>query len=525
MLPSDHITDRDYCERQQPVKTRRVRTHNQLALFSLLATATIAFPAPRAAAQTLGWNYQPYRIHTLVALDLPGGVAQQMTDVLPTYLQRRVNASIGNLWSFNVELTGGVMRQRILSQISTLPDKPPTDFPVEDVDKLVLIAVRWHPEGYSLTAREYDNFVRRWSMPIHRTTRQDEALPEQVFAILFRAVAPLAQFELNANDEKHILLKPRGAALMRPNSGEPWTKPGEVFVPILRRTMRGGQLIENGIHIVPWTFVQVVEGDAGRGGPSGGWYPAHFAPQTPQNEPVPTPQTAAQIFSGTRRPFGIRRQGRVEQVAIAVRSDPVDTVLSLHSRTTADKPLVGYEVFSQEDLKKPGSLARIGSTDREGRLEIPPGKSPVRLIFVKNGVHLLARLPIVPGAQPEISVPLPDDDARLAAETRLAALREDLIDVVARRNILMARVRQRIKKKDFAGAQKLIGEINELPGRSQFNLELTTAARRTRSDDPQIQRRIDQLFEGTQAALSQYLDVRPISELSDELRAAQQKGT
>ena len=113
-------------------------------------------------------------------------------------------------------------------------------------------------------------------------------------------------------------------------------------------------------------------------------------------------------------------------------------------------------------------------------------------------------------------MPLPDDDARLAAETLLASLREDLIDVVARRNILMARVRQKIKAKDFEAAQKLLGEINELPGHTQFSLEITTAARRMRSDDPQIQSRIDQLFQGTQAALAQYLDLRPISELNND---------
>jgi hypothetical protein len=44
-----------------------------------------------------------------------------------------------------------------------------------------------------------------------------------------------------------------------------------------------------------------------------------------------------------------------------------------------------------------------------------------------------------------------------------------------------------------------------------------------RSDDPQIQRRIDQLFAGTQTVMTQYLDARPIRELHDELREAQRK--
>ena len=75
------------------------------------------------------------------------------------------------------------------------------------------------------------------------------------------------------------------------------------------------------------------------------------------------------------------------------------------------------------------------------------------MLLIKHGGQLLAKLPVVPGAERRINVPLPDDEARLVAEARLAAVREDLIDVVARRNILMARTRQKIEKKDFAAAQ------------------------------------------------------------------------
>jgi hypothetical protein len=418
---------------------------------------------------------------------------------LPTYLHRRVVAAIGPIWSFNIEIANGALRQRVLEQVASQIDKPPVDIPLTDLDKLVLITVQWNPEGYSLVAREYDTFVQRWGRPMRRQSRQPAALPEQIFALLCQAVAPLAHFEVVPNDDKHVNLRPRGAELMRGASAEPWTRPGDVFLPIFRRTTRGGQLVENGIQPVPWTFIEVVESK--------------------------DPQTTAIIHSGTRRPFGTRRQGRVDQVAIALRFDPAETTLRLRSRVSAKKPLVGYEIFAQTDPGKPDALARLGATGRDGKLDVPPGKQQVRLLTIKNGGHLLARLPVVPGAQSEVEVPLPDDDAHLAAETALAALREDLVDVVARRNILMARVRQKIKSKDFDAAQKLLLEINELPGRAQFNLELTNAERRTRSADPQIQRRIEQLFEGTLAALTQYLDTRPVNELSNELRAAQQKGT
>jgi hypothetical protein len=254
--------------------------------------------------------------------------------------------------------------------------------------------------------------------------------------------------------------------------------------------------MKGGIQVVPWTYLEVGEADG---------------------EPL-----AARIHSGNRRPFGVRRLGRVEQVAIALRAEPARTILRLHSRTAPDKPLVGYEVFAQQ----PGDegVTQLGWTDRAGKLAIPSGENRVRMLYLKNGGQLLARFPIVPGAQPQIDVPLPDDDPRLAAEARLAALREELIDVVARRNILMARARQKIKQKDFNAAQKLLGDADQLPGRSQFNLTLSTTARTIRSKDPQIQRRIDQLVEATQTVMNQYLDLRPLNELRDELRAAQRKG-
>jgi hypothetical protein len=144
------------------------------------------------------------------------------------------------------------------------------------------------------------------------------------------------------------------------------------------------------------------------------------------------------------------------------------------------------------------------------------------MLLIKHGGQLLAKLPVAPGAEQIIKVPLPDDDARLAAEEKLGAVRENLIDIVARRNILTARVRQKIEKKDFKAAEDLLRSLDELPSKSQFNLSLTTSARLIRSDDARIQRRIDQMFEAAQALSTQFLDNKPISQLHDELREAQQ---
>jgi hypothetical protein len=455
------------------------------------------FGASCALAEEPGWDYAPYRIQAIVALDLPGSLAEQVNRELPTYLQHRVDAALSRAWSFNVQLAADELRQRLLAEISDFTDDLPVEIPTHDNDKLLLVTVRWRPEGIQLVAREYDQYVKRWAMPTERQSRQPQRIPEQVFSLLWHSVAPLAQFELDPNNMDRVLLRPRGSALARDKIDPPWTTTGEVFQPFLRRTTRGGELVKDGIQQVPWTCVEVDKQEADK--------------------------TTARIHSGTRRPFGTRRQGRVEQVAIAIRSKPADTLLRLHSRTQPDKPLIGYEVLFKATAQPDEKPTPIGLTDRDGKLAISPGKSRVRTLYIKHGAQMLARLPIIPGAQRQVDVPLPDDDPRLAAEATLAALREDLIDVVARRNILMARARQKIEDGKFDDAQKIVTLIDALPGRSQFNLAVTTAARRHRSEDPMIQRRIDRLFEGTQTVLSQYLDVGPINDLHDELREARRK--
>ncbi len=459
-----------------------------------IAFLGLLLPPCSSLADDRGWDFDPYQVKALVALDVQGGLAEQLAGELPRYLRERVEASLGRAWTFEAQLATGVLRHSVLANLYTVSQDAPSEFSSSG-GKLLLLAVQSTNEGFQLTAREFDHYVQRWGRPIQRKSHQSQMLAEQLFALAEHAVAPLARFELDPKNEKQVILYARGASLFTAGAGEPWAKPGDVFQPFLRRTTRGGQLAENGIQVVPWTYVETVSVDG--------------------------PTLVGLVHSGNRRPFSARRQGRVEQIAVALTAEPRETILRLQSRSNANKPLVGYEMYAQ----KPGeeTTTRIGASDSAGEVSVRPTAQRIQTLFIKHGGQLLAKLPVVPGAEPEIAVPLPDDDMRLEAEARLASMREELVDVVARRNILMARARHKIEQKDFDAAQELIRAVDQLPGQSQFNLTLSTASRLLRSDDPQIQRRIDQLFQATQTVLSQYLDSRPLSDLRAELRTAQRQ--
>ncbi len=477
-------------ETNAPASNHRLR----LSAFFALAVAS-SYSLPTANAKDGGWDFEPYHIQIIIAIDAPGGVAEQLTNELPRYVRRRVEASLVPLWSCDTRVATGLERAKVFTTI-TATEPPPPDLPASK-DKLLLASIRAAPRGIELTVREYDRHVQRWSTALRRDSRQESYLPEQLFSLIWRTFSPLAQLELDPRDVRRVVLKPRGTSLPRGSGAPPLAKTGDVFLPVLRRTTRGGELEKkDGVQTVLWTYIEATE--------------------------LKDNTIIGRIQSASRRPIVARRQGRLEQVAIALHTDPDSLTLRLHSRTAADKPLVGYEVFTQ----KPGeeTLTRVGLSDTAGQISIPSGKTPIQFLLVKHGDQLFARVPVLAGAQSRIDIPLPDDDARLAAEANLAEVREDLIDVVARRNILMSRARQKIEKKDYAAAQDLLKTLDELPGRPQFNTTLETAARMLRSDDPQMQRRIDKLFETTQTLLTQFLDLRPISQLHDELREAQSKG-
>lgn len=465
-----------------------------LSAASFVASVLLYCAAPRAFADNGGWDYQPYRIQAIVAMDLPGGVDDLLRQELSTYLRQRVDSALAPLWQFDIEVAAGVEQTRVFSMLQTAPDTK-NDFQQEGRDKTLLLGIRTTESGYGILAREFDSYLQRWGPTLRRECRQLSNLPEQVFATATQAFAPIAQVDVDAKDPLLAKLKPRGGSLPRSADAPPWTKPGDIFVPMFRRTARNGKLLENGIVPVPWTYIEaVVAENAG---------------------------VQFQIRSGNRNPLAGRRSGRVEPVAIAMAADPEPTTLVLRSRKNEKKPLAGYEVFQQNSPAVPP--LRVGMTDANGRVVIPAGKLPLDMLIIKHGSELVAKVPVVPGAEKEIKIPLPDDEARLVAEARLAAVREDLIDVVARRNILMARARQKIKKKDFKAAEELARALDDLPGASQFNLTLDNSARLIRSDDPQIQKRIDRLIQSTRTLTSKFLDVRPINELRNELRAAQQQ--
>ncbi|MEX2558464.1 MAG: hypothetical protein WD403_01055, partial [Pirellulales bacterium] len=161
----------------------------------------------------------------------------------------------------------------------------------------------------------------------------------------------------------------------------------------------------------------------------------------------------------------------------------------------------------------------VGRPDGRGELLVPPDSAGLRVLLVKNGGELLARLPMLPGLFPVAVAEIPDDDVRLAAEGVITGLQRRFVDIIARRQVLMTRVRARMDEGKLDEAERLMEQLRRLGSHQQFMTMIDLERRRTATTDELIQRKIDKLFDDTRQVVVRYLDQRQIDQLESELHA------
>jgi len=456
--------------------------------------ACSAFQGSASAAENREWEISNYRVQVHLAVDTTTRPQPGLKEKIAQHLERRIHATIYPLWSVELSHATGSLRHELLHHLSNL-DQETEEETSQGFDKKMILAVVATAEGTQITCREMDRHTSLWG-PVHsRNVRQSRMVPEQCFDLLRTTFAPLAKVRKIAGDDSHVLLLFKGNRLPRRTNETPFARPGTVYQTLKIRTGRRGEARPDSINPVPWTYLtlEAMEDHAGR----------------------------CQVHTGIRQPFGVRRRGRVEHLAIALGQSSQATRVRFYARHDQTQPLVGYEVFQRIADDEPSQP--LGLTDAQGSIEVP-SKAHVSTLFLRSDGKLLAKLPIAPGALATIEVPIADDTARLQAQATLTSLREQLIDLVARRNILIARVRERLENKKLDEARELIGQLDELPGRAHFVQLLASAERsgRNRSGEPQVQNRIEKMFADTRKLLGRFLSARQLSELQSELNAARQ---
>jgi hypothetical protein len=298
-------------------------------------------------------------------------------------------------------------------------------------------------------------------------------------------------------EQQKVVARLRAGGLIPAPDSPAVVEPGMVLRPIIRRNDRSGLPAKGGIQAVDWSFLAVDE----------------------RRDAV----LECTLQSGYRAPIPARGGVRVERLALAVRPRYEATKLELRSRTDPAKPLVGYEVHRREEGNDETKL--LGVTDEHGSFNLSRGDEPLELLVIKSGKQLLARLPIVPGQAETMTAKIVDDDGRLAAEGLIATLSSRALDLVARREILAARIRARVKEGKIDEAQRLLDDFRRLETRNELSRDLDRYRQQVISSDKVTQGRIDKLFtEAQKLLLLKPLSDELLAQLTRELSAARASG-
>jgi len=458
----------------------------RVAVALVLGFVGALFAVAPARAQSV-WELTPYRVQIVMATADNGRLEPDLATTLGTQVVDRLDSLIGAAWLAEPVVAEGALRYQMLNDLSALVLE---DLPAEvlDADKVIVVAVQSDAQETSIGAREFDVRTQVWGAPIERHVLQTRPLDNEVVRAVLAAFAPLA--EVDDVSGKKVSLKVRAAALAPRDPALVPVVAGDLFRAITRYNERDGTLKK--IQEVPFTYVMVDE--------------------------LQDAVVQGTVYSGLRSPLAARRRGRTEQLMLAIKSPPGTTELVLRSRTEPDRPLAGYEVYAYGPNDKTTVL--LGRSDGDGIVEIPPGPQALRIVVVKSGGEFLARLPIVPGLEPVVEASMMRDDERIAAEGFIVGLQEELVDLVVRREVLMALIRARLADGNVEEAERLNDELTELRTREQFALLLDAQKQRMVASDTIAQRKIDQLFTDTLQLVNNFMAAGPVEELQAELREA-----
>ena len=465
---------------------RVYRRHTAPQLLLLMALGLLLGQPRRACAQAV-WELTPYRLHVYLAAEPTPELPQAALDEMGSDLIARVDGEIGAAWDMTVSQPEAPLQRAMLATLEEVGvDAIPTE--ALEHDKVTLVTISPEVVGFRVSARELDVRTQLFSTVVTKDVYQEALLSDMLFSAVLEAFAPLAS--IKNGDEDKIELRLRAGRLSTRNASLLAVKPGAVFVPVIRYDDREGK--PKKILTLPWSYFLVEDVDQSR--------------------------LTCKLYSGLHSALAGRRRGRVQQLALAVKPPQKPTRLLLRARTDAERPLVGYDVF----LQKPGEKAteRQGRTDQNGSILIPPTPDLLRVMYIRNGGQLLAKLPLVPGLEETVTAAVIDDSQRLAAEAIIMAAQEELLDLVTRRAVLIARIQAALKAGKPEEADELLVKLYALKTRDQFTQQLDMEHNKIISDDPLIQRRVDVMFDKIHKQVVQHLDPNEVDKQGVLVREA-----
>lgn len=459
----------------------------------LLTTAAIAQSRPQPAsnpttqapgpAPSRPLPLQPYTIQIRLSVSESASLTPRLREQFVRRLLRMVSRTVGSLWECTV-VDGGVRRSP-LDHESDLAweDAAGRTSNTPQPDKVFLVHLQENAGHDELCGRELTVATQHWGPTLRMRVFSRDLLDRETVTLCWRIFTPTA-VPLPDQDREQLDLELKGGALPPRDASLPWVQPGDVFS--LVRTFRS----EGEVRVEPvlWTYLKV--------------------------QSIREGIVSCQALSAYRDPASRRAPGS-QLIAQAVRTSKTPTRIRFLD-LEGEHSLAGYEVRVAESIRQGEPFT--AATDANGWVEIPPERFPgVVSVQLRSGSRSLASVWVVPGSVGAQEIRVPDPQAQLTLERRLTALREALVDEIARRVLTIRRVQSLMDRQDWSQAEQAFSQYNTSP--SFFEDRLRQIRAELQRTSPEMREaRFEQMLAETEAMIKRYLDPQSLVDLHAELR-------
>ena len=474
-----------------------------------------AKPLAKAAAE-IPLESRPYKIRAWVSVDPRARVDASGRAALIVGWKVMMARFVGAPWNVEIAEGDGPLATNRLEDVTPEMVTPEAS----GFNKAWLIRVEPSTDGLSFAGREFDTATGRIGLLCRRSAPVLADGPRALLQLALDIFAPSAEIAEKVGGSRRIRVQ--GALLPAADPIGQVVSAGSVF--------RGVRIFlkpdpDGGIQLVTpikkaYLRVESVEGGV----------------------------ASCTLISQVGDPFDTKVIGRQKMVVVGLKPASIPTKIQF-LLSTADGPAVpgtkpeprpaaGYDVVA---IPVPdGSPRAVGTTDREGRIVLEPGFSGglVKLRMMAAGIEPLIEFPIMPGEQVEENV-IANVDSKpwtVTAESEMYGLRDEIIDLIAVRHRLEAKLKARTEadKPNWDDVKYLLEDFRALPNRANYEERLKRLdASLTAEQKQNTKRKIrtvtaQKLIADTQALIDRYLDdesfeafARGVAEYNAQAGAAQ----
>ena len=481
-----------------------ITTRSSIVTLGIFAFVLIPLSANCHAADELPLELRPYRVALHVAFDAPQFSDSAKTGIIDD-IRNAAARCIGSQWQLTVTHSAWVqpasregLRRLTIADVASHAGAVADDF-----DVWIVAAIQATGSGWGIDVRSWQPAINVSPEPIGDMTYDLQEAPLLGLRLCYESFRPVGTVEDVDGKQVRVILQ--AGALPVPDDNFSQNRTGGLFAPVLASRNRDKKIER--LQPIPWTYLKTVESTASR--------------------------VTCELFSGLRTPIGGKQRGKVETLVVAVKPSFRSTLLDLATQSKPSLPLVAHrielrnsaEIPRPEDGKEPDPrLLTTLLTDRRGQVTLPVNvQNPMIWLFAYSGKNLLARVPVIPGLVAKARLEVPDDSARLEAESELFKLQGELIEAVAARNTAVARMRAAVKRNDATHAKEAAADLKKLPAAQAYLnrvIEIrvpgvkAAKGRKDRAGEARINRMCDDMVE----LIKQYLSEDKRESAMEELK-------